>query len=349
MSRYVVYSILLFSQVGLSLPAQTAGTNPPASQPKASPMAVAPVATIDGVSFTLADVERKRPSMYQARTAFYEAQRNALDQFIDDYLLERQAKIENVTVAELLERHVNKALPPDPTEDALKIYYEGIDTNESYEAIRDKILDHIRQRRLARAKTAYLDTLRKQSRISIMLAAPRTPISLKGAPVRGRADAPVVMVEYADYECPYCQQLQPALDKLLAAYGDKVAFAYKDAPLTMHAYAQKAAEAAHCAGAQGKYWEYHNALFASKQLDVPALKKQARELSLDGAAFDKCLDSGTQAGVVQEQFAEAQSLGLQGTPTIFINGRMFSGVLTFEKLKQIVEEELAQEPGAHQP
>jgi protein-disulfide isomerase len=349
MRRNLVLSILFFSLSGLSAPAQTAGSNSAASQPKASAMPAAPVATVDGVSFTLADVEQKRPSMYQARTAFYDAQRNALEQFIDDYLLERQAKKEKITVAELLDRHVNKALPPDPSEESLRVYYEGVDTNESYEAIRSKILDHIRQRRLARAKTAYLETLRKEAKVTIMLAAPRTPISVKGAPIRGRADAPVVMVEYADYECPYCQQLQPALEKLLAAYGDKIAFAYKDAPLAMHAFAQKAAEAAHCAGAQGKYWEYHAALFASKQLEIPALKKQARELSLDGAAFDQCLDSGTQAGIVKEQFAEAQTLGLQGTPTVFINGRMFSGVLTFEKLKQIVEEELSQESGAHRP
>ena len=127
-------------------------------------------------------------------------------------------------------------------------------------------MEKIRQTRLTKAKAAYLKTLRSEANINIRFDAPRAAISLKDTPLRGLPGAPVMIVEYADYECPYCQQIEPTLAKLRAEYGGKLAFAYKDLPLPMHSQAVKAAEAAHCAGAQGKYWEYHDLLLSSKQL-----------------------------------------------------------------------------------
>jgi len=300
------------------------------------------LAEIDGTKLTLADVELRRPNgLFQARNAFYETTRKVVDEVVNEYVLEKQAKAENVTVAQLLERHVNSTIEKDPPEDALRVYYEGVDTTEPYEAVRGQILDALRQRRLAKAKAAYLKSLLAESKITIRVGAPRAQVALKDTPVRGGKNAPVLVVEYADYECPYCQQAQPALDKLEAEYKGKMALAYKDTPLPMHPHAQKAAEAAHCAAAQGKYWEYHDLLFKSQKLEIPQLKEQARELKIDGAAFDKCLDSGEQSELVKVQLGEAQSLGLQGTPSFFINGRFFSGSLSYEALRGIVEEEIA--------
>jgi protein-disulfide isomerase len=300
------------------------------------------LAEIDGTKLTLADVELRRPNgLFQARNAFYETTRKVVDEVVNEYVLEKQAKAENVTVAQLLERHVNGTIEKDPPEDALRVYYEGVETTEPYEAVRGQILDALRQRRLAKAKAAYLKSLLAESKITIRVGAPRAQVALKDTPVRGGKNAPVLVVEYADYECPYCQQAQPALDKLEAEYKGKMALAYKDTPLPMHPHAQKAAEAAHCAAAQGKYWEYHDLLFKSQKLEIPQLKEQARELKIDGAAFDKCLDSGEQSELVKVQLGEAQSLGLQGTPSFFINGRFFSGSLSYEALRGIVEEEIA--------
>jgi len=157
-------------------------------------------------------------------------------------------------VAELLDKHVNSAAGKDPSDESLRVYYEGIDVNEPFEAVRGRIVDAIKQRRIAKAKTAYMQSLREQASVAIKMTPPRAQISLKNTPIRGGADAPVMLVEYADYECPYCQQIQPALDKLAKDYAGKVAVAFKDVPLPMHANAQKASEASHCAGAQGKYW-----------------------------------------------------------------------------------------------
>ena len=296
---------------------------------------------VDGVKLTLGDYQQKHPGgLFQAYNTFYQSERKVIDEFVDEYLLERQAKKENITVTELLDRHVNSAAAKDPPEDALRVYYEGVETNEPYEAVRDQIIARIREVRTTRARAEYLKSLRTAAHISIMVGPPRAQVALKDAPLRGEADAPVAIVEYADYECPYCQQTQPAIDRIEAEYKGKIAFSYKDIPLPMHTHAQKAAEAAHCAGVQGKYWEYHDMLFKTRALEVPQLKEHARDLKLDMSAFDKCLDSGEQAAKVNALSLEGQGFGLQGTPSFFINGRFISGGLSYEQLKSVIDEEL---------
>jgi protein-disulfide isomerase len=298
---------------------------------------------VDGAKISLADFEAKHPTaLFPARNAFYQAERKALDEFVDEYLLERQAEREHVTVEQLLERHVKSVVAKDPSEDSLRVYYEGLDATQPYEALRDQILAKIRLSRFTKAKDAYLKTLRKDAKITIRFDAPRAAISLKDTPIRGQRDAPVMIVEYADYECPFCQQIEPTLDKLQAQYGEKLALAFKDLPLPMHSQAPKAAEAAHCAGVQGKFWEYHDLLFSSKQLEPARLKDDARALHLDTQKFDKCLDSGEQADVVKAQFLEGREvLLLEGTPSYYINGRYFTGGLTYEQLRTVIDEELA--------
>ncbi len=318
-----------------------------ANDRKSSPTGVAAV-EIDGAAFSLADLQRKNSgALFQARNSVYEAERKAAEEFINDYLLEREAKKENVTVDQLLERHAYGSFK-EPSEEALRVYYDGLDTQEPFEAVRDKIRDVIRQRRMAKAKAAYVQTLRAKANITVRIAPPRAEITADNAPVRGASAPAVTVIEYADYECPYCQQIQPAVAKLEAEYKGRIAFAFKDVPLPMHANAQKAAEAAHCAETQGKFWEYHDLLFATKQYDLPHLKEHARALKLDGAAFDKCLDSGSQAERIKATVAEAQSIGLPGTPGFFVNGRFINGAVDYHTLQQVIEEELkaAQSPVA---
>lgn len=310
------------------------------TDPGSDPNAVA--AEIDGAKVTIGELEQKRAdNLFQARNGYYQAERKVLEDYINDYLLSKQAQKEGLTVDQLLERHVKSTLPKDPSDEALRVYYEGLDSSQPYEAMRAKILDHIREIRFEKAKAAYIQTLVSKANVLITLPAPRAEIALANTPVTGPANAPVSFVEFADYECPYCQQVAPALEKLQTVYKGKVSFAFKDMPLPMHAHAQKAAEAAHCAGAQGKYWEYHNELFASKQLEIADLKQDARKLNLDTATFDKCLDSGAQADAVKVQADEAQRLGLQGTPVFFINGRMMSGAVSYDELRKAVDQELA--------
>jgi predicted DsbA family dithiol-disulfide isomerase len=296
---------------------------------------------IDGKVFSAAELQKNNlKAVFQARNALFEAEKKATDEFINQYVLERQATKENLTVEQLLEKHVWSTLPADPSDEGLRAYYDGLDTPESFEAVKDKIRDHIRDRRKAKAKTAYVQALREKARISLWMAPPRAPIAVGDAPVRGDAGSPVTVIEYADYECPYCQQIKPVVDRITKEYKGRITFAFKDVPLPMHANAQKAAEAAHCAGAQGKFWEYHDRLFATKQFAADLLKQHAQVLALDQAAFDRCLESGTQAQRIREHVNEAQSIGLPGTPGFFVNGRFLNGAVDYQTLRKVIEEEL---------
>lgn len=299
------------------------------------------VATVDGKRVTLGDFEQKNPfALFQAQNTFYETEKKAVDTYLDDYLLAQQAKKENVTVPQLLETHVNSTIAKDPDDAALRVYYEGLDTTETFDAMRSKILDHLRERRIAKAKQAYMQTLRAQSTIKIELAPPRVQVSLANASVRGEAGSPLTLVEFADYECPYCQQFESDLDRLQQDFKGKVVFAYKDVPLPMHGHAEKAAEAARCAGAQNKFWQYHDLLFKTRELEIQQLKADAQSLALDTAAFDKCLDSGAEANSVKLNLDEAQQLGVTGTPSFLLNGHFFAGTMSYDQLHTMVADEL---------
>jgi protein-disulfide isomerase len=307
-----------------------------------SPSSDTVLVEVDGTKLTSADIERERPTVFfRARNTFYEGQKKAVLAFVDDYLLKRQAEKEKVTVEQLLDLHVNKVVAKDPPEDALRVYYEGVDTAEPYDAVRGQIVAHIREVRLSKAKASYLQSLRAQAKVELRLTPPRAEVAIKEIPVRGTANAPITIAEYADYECPYCQQAEPTLRKVLAEYDGKVAFTYKDVPLPMHTHAQKASEAAQCAGDQGMFWEFHDLLYSTRQLELSQLKADARQLKLDGEVFDKCLDSGQKLEKVKSQLNEGQALGLEGTPSFFVNGRFVSGNLGYDDWRRVIDEEIA--------
>jgi protein-disulfide isomerase len=307
------------------------------------------VAEVNGDKLTVADLEqREATELLQSRYKYYQAERKALDDLIDQHLLEIQARKESLTVDQLLQREVTSKLKTDPTEDQLRIYYEGVETDQPFEAMRDQILQHIQEARRTKARAAYVKTLRSQAQITIALTSPTAPVEQTHSPVRGNRDAPVVLVEFADYQCPYCQKVHSDLEKLQKEYGNRLALVYKDYPLPMHPYAQKAAEAARCAGVQGKFWEFHDMLFAGKKLQPADLREQARTLNLDEGQFDKCLVEGHEAADVEKDAAEARSLGITGTPSFFINGHFFSGVLTYAALRDMVEQQLARSPSLAQ-
>jgi len=299
------------------------------------------VADVGGIKVTMAELEEQESAkLLSAHYQYYQAERQALDELIDKKLLEQKAKSENLTVEQLLDREVNSQVK-SATEDQMKVYYEGLEVDQPYEAVRGKIVEKIRELRTEKARSAYVKALRAQTTVYVTLAPPRANVDIQDAQMLGPEKAQVTLVEFADYECPYCQKVAADVKKLQADLGDKVAFTYKDFPLPMHARAEKAAEATRCASKQGKFWEFHDELFRSKELDVDQLKAQARALKLDSAEFDKCLDSGEEVAVVERDRKEGVRLGITGTPSFFINGHFLSGALDYAALRQIVEQQLA--------
>jgi protein-disulfide isomerase len=301
------------------------------------------VAEVDGIKVTDADLEQEESGkLLQARYQYYVAQSKALDELIDKKLLEKKAKSENLTAEQLIDREVTSKIQA-PTEDQVKVYYEGLETDQPYEAVRGKILDKIRQVRTQRARLAYIQSLRAQTNIIVSLDPPSASVNLANANTLGNKNAAVMLVEFADYECPYCQKVAPDVSKLTTEFGDKLAVTFKDFPLPMHAHAEKAAEAANCAAQQGKFWEYHDTLFRTKQLDIDQLKQQAESLHLDSQQFNKCLDTGAEAAAVQKQREEGVTMGLSGTPSFFINGHFFSGALDYAALHDIITRQLSEQ------
>jgi protein-disulfide isomerase len=312
-----------------SLPAQQSADN------------VQVVAEVGGQKLTLGDLQQEQGGkLLQARYQYYMNERKALDQMIDDKLLEIEAKNRHLSADELLKTVVYKDVK-DPTEDQMQVYYEGMESTESYEAMRERILDHIRELRRDKARANFVKDLRNNARVQVLLQPPLIDVNTKNAYERGPKAAPVTLVEFADYECPYCQKITPELQKLEKEYAGRLAVVYKDFPLPMHHTSQKAAEAARCAGEQGKFWEYHDVLFYSKQTQISDLKADARVLRLDGDRFDKCLDDGAEAANVKNDLEEAHQLGLTGTPSFFVNGHFFSGAADYAVLKEMVDMQLA--------
>lgn len=300
------------------------------------------VANVGGVKITMSDLEQEESAkLLAARYQYYQVETKALNDLIDTKLMEQKAASEHLTIAQLLDREVSSKVK-DPTEDQMKVYYEGVETDQPYEVVRGKILEKIRQVRTQKAKAAYLQTLRTDSTVYIVLAPPYATLEAANPQMmEGPANAQVSLVEFADYECPYCQKVAPDVKRLTADFGGKVSFAFKDFPLPMHARAEKAAEAARCASKQKRFWEFHDELFRSKELDVDQLKAQAKALNLDSEQFDKCLDSGEEAAEVGRDKEEGNRLGINGTPSFFINGHFMSGALDYATLRQAIEQQLA--------
>jgi protein-disulfide isomerase len=282
-----------------------------------------------------------------AQYQYYVAQHEALEKLIDKEVLDQQARKEKVSEEDLLRKHITSAIK-DPSEETMRIYYIALQTDQPYAELRGKILDHIRKLEEHKMVADYIKSLRAQDNIQVMLEPPREDDVVVGTtPVMGPSVAPVTVVEFADYQCPYCRATEANAEKLRAQFKNQIRYSYRDFPLPNHQFAEKAAEASRCAGDQGKYWEYHDLLFTGDgtALDLAGLKAFASKAKLDTAKFDSCLDSNKEQAAVQQDLNQGQSLGVSGTPSFFINGYFVGGSVTYDTLKELVQRQIA---AAHQ-
>jgi protein-disulfide isomerase len=214
----------------------------------------------------------------------------------------------------------------------------------SFEQMGPAIQQYLEDESQTAAKQDLIAELKKTGpAIRVVMDAPRTTISVNpDDPVEGKADAPVTLVEYSDFQCPFCLRVMPTLKQLRTKYGDKVRVVWKDFPLTqIHPQAFVAAQAGNCAREQGKFWEYHDKLFGNQSaLQSDALKKYAADLGLDGAKFNQCLDSSKYEARVQDALGAGGRLGITSTPTVFVNGRMINGAQPIEVFESVIDDEL---------
>ncbi len=267
-----------------------------------------------------------------------------LDGILADKLIAADAAANEKTKAEMVQIEVDSDLPQTPQESVVDTYYELNKTR--FPGARAVAIERVRkylvERTRRNAYDAYIRRLSKQYHVQTFLEPLRVDVATAGYPAQGAAAAPVTIIEFSDFECPYCGNLFPVIKMVEKNYGDKVRIVYRQFPLPwVHPYALKAAEASLCANQQNRFWDFHDALFANqRELTVDALKKRAVDLKLDTAAFNACLDSGQQAKAVQKDVDEGNRIGVDGTPTAFINGRKLYGTQAYSDFKEIIDDEL---------
>jgi protein-disulfide isomerase len=304
------------------------------------------LATVNGQKLTAGDLdERLKPYAYQLRLKIFEAEREGLDQKINDILLNVEAKKVSSTPEDLVKKEITSKVTLPTDAEITKFYNDNKDRLQgTLDALKTQISDFLQQQQAHKLEYDFAQKLRAGASIQTYLLPPEPPvqnISTQGGVSRGNPNAPVTMVEFTDFQCPFCAQTYPIIEKLSAEYGDKLRLVVRDNPLAQHQFARKAAEAAAAADAQGKFFEYAAILFKNQSaLDVDSLKKYASQIGLDRAKFDAALDRGVYAERVAKNLADAQFYAIDSTPTIFVNGVRLTDI-TEVGIKAAIDKALA--------
>jgi len=302
------------------------------------------MAEIDGETITEADLmQRIAPDMARIQSQIYDMQKQGLDEMIDEKLVKKEAAKQGVSLEQLMKVEVRDKAG-DVTDQEVEDFY-----NQNKPRFGTRTLDDVKiqlkqqllQRKMALYQNQFLDKLKGKSNVTVMLKPPTVDVSVDDDPSKGSKNASVTIIEFTDYQCPFCGRARPTVKKIVEQYGDKIQYVLRDFPLEFHPYATKAAEAADCAGDQGKYWDYSDTLWANQgKLEITDLKKYAADLKLDTKKFDECLDKGKFAEEVKKDQADGAKVGVTGTPTFFVNGQMLTGALPIEEFQKVIDEQL---------
>ena len=282
----------------------------------------------------------------QAEQRIYDGRKQTLDTIVADMLVEQAAKAKGVTPAQFTESEIARRLKP-VTDGQVAAFFQGNQAQmqgRGIDAMRPVIRRYLEEQQQTTAYQALVAELRQAGPpVRQVLDAPRFQVDVSpDDPALGTVGAAVTLIEFSDFQCPFCARVMPTLKRVREAYGDRVRIVWKDFPLTsIHPQAFKASEGGQCAREQGKFWEYHDRLFANQQaLEPESLKKHATDVGLDAARFNACLDQAKYGERVQEQMGVGTRLGVSSTPTMFINGRMVSGAQPYEVFATVIDEEL---------
>ena len=309
------------------------------------------VATVGGVSITLAEVDQKAmqtPANEFGTTrlvlAIYEARRNAIDEITGEKLIDIEAKARGVDTAALIDKEITSKIQ-SVTDADVSTWYDANKARvqgASLDQVRAPIRNLLTQQRTAVAYQGFVEQLKLKTPVRTMLEPPRQKVATADSPAQGPANAPIELVEFSDFQCPFCLRAHPTVKQVLSTYGDKVRFVYRNYPLPSHPNARPAAEAAQCANEQGQFWAYHDRLFADQtKLSDADLKASAAALGLDAAKFNACFDSHKYKSRVDSDLQAGNEAGVNGTPAFFVNGRLLNGAQPYEEFKRVIDEELA--------
>jgi len=311
---------------------KTAAATPTSSGPGGN------AALVDGQPITLAQVDER------VAKQIYEARQQALTDMLNDALLEREAKAQGISTEALLQKEV-AAKVPDPTPAEIDQVWEANKARlpgKTKEQVTPDITKWLKDQKSQQVQQTFIQGLRAKYKVQVLLEPPRVAVAVDDDPSLGPANAPVTIVEFSDFQCPFCSRAESTVKAVLEKYKGKIHFVYRDFPLGMHPFAAKAAEAAQCANDQGKFWEFHDALYADQtKLAVPDMEATAGKLGLDAAKFKSCLDSGKFASEVAKDVQDGNKAGVSSTPSFFINGVSVVGAQSPDAFSEIIDQELA--------
>jgi len=314
-----------------------------------SQKAAEPLAVLAGQPIT----EDQLPTGEQAQLQkmmqqVFAVKRRALQETLYQKLVANEAKKKGVSVDDLVKSEVDSKIA-DPTDEDVTAYYQAHQSqiNQPFDGIKDKLRQGLKDQEIQKARQVYAQGLMQEAvndgELVVMLFPPKVEVSVDPARLRGDAKAPVTIVEFSDFSCPYCRKVEATLNELLAKYPGKVKLGYRDFPLRqIHPQAQLAAEASRCAVEQGKYWEYHDVLFANPEKQMrDDLVGYARTLKLDDKQFDACLSSGRFKPQIDQDIQLGTRLGVVATPGFFVDGIFLNGAQPASVFEQIIDQELS--------
>jgi protein-disulfide isomerase len=289
-------------------------------------------------------VEELRLQLIAIKQQEYDAKRQHLDRLIFEKLVDRAAEAAGVSREEYLKTEVTDRIS-EPTEDQINQVMSAYRArlNPDPEKAREQVVGLLRQQSQQQQTVELQKRLFNEAGVEILLEPLRFDSEVADYnPTRGAGvDAVVTLVEYSDFQCPYCSRVQPALDEIVKRYPGQVRHVFKHLPLPMHGEAKLAAEASLCAEDQGRFWELHDWMFDNpRRINRSTLVARAEAMEMDTAAFTSCLDSKTHADNVQRDMSEANSLGISGTPGFLVNGRMLRGAQPLDAFIKVIDEEL---------
>lgn len=302
-------------------------------------------ATIDGKPIYMEEVDQAFGGKVAEQV--YELRRNALDGLVEQKLLEQAAAGKKLTVENLIKQEVESKVS-EPTDEEIKAIY---DANKdrfggSFEEAKPTISGALKRNRAGIEQQQFLAGLQKDHKVEIKLTKPpvrRVEISADDDPCLGPKDAKVTVIEFSDFQCPFCGRARPTVKQMLDSYPNDLKYCFRDFPLSFHQDAFLAHVASQCVFDQNaeKFWDFNQKLFDNQRAIKPEqLKKYAQEVGVDGTAFNQCLDTQKFAAEVQKDLDEGAKAGVTGTPGFFVNGILVSGAQPFSKFKEIIDEEL---------
>ena len=308
------------------------------------------IARLNGDEIYVSELEEQiTMQLHELRQAEYELRRNALNSLVAQKVIDAEAARRGFTIDELQQAVVSGVTVSDAEIDEAMARVTPGSSFGGMPGQIEQIRLGLQGQKQQVALREYLAALVADASLDIHLVAPE-PLRLAvtdDGPSRGNPEAPVTIVEFSDFECPYCRQMHGTLTAVLADYTDDVRLVYKHLPLRNHSNAFKAAQAAVCADRQQMFWDYHDRLFErSPDLSLDALNESTEALGLDMERFDVCLSGAESRDIVRADMEEATALRITGTPTLLVNGRLIRGVIPPEELRRVMDEELSRNPSS---